>query len=90
MTQSSETTIATVAGAAIGALIGYLFFTEQGRAVRRRLDPALDDLNRELNGLRTTVRKASIAVAEGWSIVNEALGDNSAPPRIPPRQASPF
>ena len=33
-----------MAGAVIGALAGYIFFTERGRAIRYSIEPALEDL----------------------------------------------
>ena len=40
MTEQSRTIAATVVGGIVGALAGYMFFTEGGRALRRRLEPA--------------------------------------------------
>jgi gas vesicle protein len=80
----------TLAGAAIGGVAAYLFFTERGRSVRRQIEPALDDLSRELMSFRATVQKASGVASEGWKLVNDALGEPSATPRFPGRQTSPF
>ncbi len=52
-------------GAALGAVAGYLFFTDQGRAWRRQIEPALDDMVRDLDSLRITVQKAVSAANEG-------------------------
>jgi hypothetical protein len=81
----------TLLGAVIGGVAGYLFFTEPGRRLRRQFEPAIDDITRELNSLRTTVRKATAAAGDGWNLLNEALGDVDTPPRHgQPRQTSPF
>jgi gas vesicle protein len=72
---SSRATAATLVGAVIGGVAGYLFFTDHGRALRRRIEPALDDIAREFNSFRSTVQKASGMASEGWKMLNEAMGD---------------
>ena len=54
MRDDSQVMAVTVAGAVLGAVAGYLFFTPQGRALRRRLEPALTDLVQELDSFRGT------------------------------------
>ena len=81
---------ATVVGAVIGGVAGYLFFTDRGRSLRRQIEPALEDFARELMSFRTTVQKASGVANEGWKLLNEALGETAAAPRFPGRQTSPF
>ena len=80
----------TLAGAVIGGVAAYLFFTERGRSVRRQIEPALDDLSRELMSFRATVQKASGVASEGWKLVNDAIGEPTQAPRFPGRQTSPF
>jgi len=58
-------------GALAGGVAGYLFLTEDGRRVRERLEPGMDDLLRELRSLRAAGDKARMAVNEGL----EALED---------------
>jgi len=83
---------ATLVGAVIGGVAGYLFFTEHGRSLRRQIEPALDDFARELMSFRTTIQKAAGVANEGWKLLNDALGEG--PPQTPryagPRQSSPF
>jgi hypothetical protein len=76
----------------IGGVAGYLFFTEEGRRLRRQLEPTLDDLARELNSFRSTVNKAAGVASEGWQLLNDAMGEGSQPPPRYPgtRQTSPF
>ncbi len=76
----SRAVAVTIAGAVIGGLAGYLFFTEEGRALRRRLEPALDDIARELSSFRHTVQKAADVAGESWKLLNEAIGDGGAQP----------
>jgi hypothetical protein len=84
--------IATVVGAVIGGAAGYLFFTEQGRQFRRQLEPALDDIARELNSFRGTVQRAANVASEGWKLLNDALGEvGTEAARYPgTHQSSPF
>ncbi len=77
---NSRTVAATVVGAVIGGVAGYLFFTEHGRTVRRQLEPALDDFSRELMSFRSTVQKAAGVANDGWKLLNEALGEGSRQP----------
>jgi len=83
---------ATVVGAVIGGAVGYLFFTERGRSLRRQIEPALEDLARELISFRATVQKAAGVANEGWKLLNDALGEaGRQPPRYPgTHQTSPF
>jgi hypothetical protein len=84
---------ATVLGAVIGGVVGYLFFTNHGRSLRRQIEPALEDISRELHSFRATVQKAAGVANEGWRLLNEALGEagQQPPPRYPgTHQSSPF
>ena len=89
---NSRAVAATVVGAVIGGIAGYLFFTERGRAMRREFEPALDEFARELMSFRATVQKAAGVANEGWKLLNEALGEGGPqPPRYAaPHQTSPF
>ena len=92
MTDNSRAMTATIVGAVVGGMAGYLFFTESGRALRRQVEPALDDVIRELNSFRSTVEKAAGVATEGWKALSEALGEGTE--RLPryanPHQSSPF
>jgi hypothetical protein len=88
---NSRAVAATLVGAVIGGVGGYLFFTDHGRSVRRQFEPALDDFARELMSFRSTVQKAAGVANEGWKLLNEALGEGGQAPRYAaPRQSSPF
>jgi gas vesicle protein len=91
---NSRAIAATVVGAVIGGMAGYLFFTDHGRRVRRAIEPALEDIARELNSFRATIQKAAGVAGEGWRMLNDALGEPGAgvPPRRYPttHQTSPF
>ena len=92
MDENSRAIAATVAGAVIGGVAGYLLFTERGRVFRRSLEPALEEFARELNSFRATVQKAAGVAGEGWKSLNDAMGEGgSAPRRFPSaHQTSPF
>jgi gas vesicle protein len=90
---NSREVAATIVGAVIGGVAGYLFFTDRGRQVRRQIEPALDDFARELMSFRATVQKAAGVANEGWKLLNDALGEGGQqqPPRYAgPHQTSPF
>lgn len=92
MTDTSRTLAATVVGAVLGGLAGYLFLTERGRALWAQLDPALDAATRELRSLHGTMTKAAGVATEGWKLLNDALGesDGQAGRYANARQTSPF
>ena len=93
MSDNSRAIAASVVGAVVGAMAGYVFFTEHGRSLRRQIEPALDDFARELSHFRGTVLTAAGVASEGWKLLNEALGESGPqpPPRYPtPHQTSPF
>ena len=68
---NSRAIAASLAGAVIGGVAGYLFFTQHGRTLRRQIEPALDDVAREFNGFRSTVQKAAGMASEGWNMLKD-------------------
>ena len=91
MTHKSQAMTATIVGAVIGGAAGYLFFTAEGRGLRRQLEPALDDFARELSSMRGTARRVAGVASEGWNLLSEAIGEPPAAGRYaPPHQTSPF
>jgi len=87
---NSKAVAASVVGAVIGGMAGYLFFTEAGRRLRREIEPALDDIAHELNSFRSTVAKAAGVASEGWKLLNEAIGEDTRTRLPSPHQTSPF
>jgi gas vesicle protein len=77
-------------GAVVGAAIGYLFLSDQGRRLRRQIEPALDNFGRELGQFRTTLAKASGLASEGWAMLNEAAGSQPQLRHQSPHQTNPF
>lgn len=90
MSEKSRAIAAMSAGAVIGAAAGYLFFTDRGRSLRQQLEPALEDIARELSHFRGTVQKAAGVASEGWKLLNDALGEGGEPRFQNPHQSSPF
>ena len=89
---NSRAIAATVTGAVIGGVAGYFFFTDRGRQLRRQIEPALEDVARELNSFRVTVEKAAGVANQGWKLLNDAMeAAGSQDTRYPtPHQTSPF
>ena len=82
---------ATLVGAALGGVAGFLFFTDRGRHVRREIQPALEDFVRELSSLRGTVQRAADVAGESWRLLNDMVREPTQPShRYPGGQTSPF
>jgi hypothetical protein len=92
VTDNSRALAAAAVGAVLGGMAGYMFFTEQGRQLRRQLEPALDDFARELSSFRETITRAAGGAGEGWKLLNEALGESGrqSPLYSNPHQSTPF
>lgn len=83
--------VAAVVGAVAGGIAGYMLFTESGREIRRRLEPAIEDFAQELVQLRGTVTRAVGVASEGWQVINEAIGEREqAGPFATRRQSNPY
>jgi hypothetical protein len=78
MYNDSRAMTAIVGGAVLGGLAGYFFFTERGRALRRELEPALEQFAHELNGFRSTLQRAVGVATEGWNMLNDGQGRSGA------------
>jgi gas vesicle protein len=94
---NSRAVLASLVGAVVGGFAAYLFLTDHGKQLRRQIEPAIEDLARELDSFRTTVTKAASVATEGWKMLNDVVGDTSAPRAVgssvrytTPRQTSPF
>jgi hypothetical protein len=58
-------------GALVGATAAYLFFTDKGRGLRDRMEPAVDDLMREFHKFRRTLEKVGDMANDGLRAFNE-------------------
>jgi len=87
VTDQSRALAATLIGAVVGGVAGYMIFTPQGRELRRRVEPALDDLARELNNFRSALARAGGMANQGWRMLNDVLDDTRY---SNPHQTTPF
>lgn len=71
MSDSRVITAGAIFGAVIGAAASYLFFTQAGKQVRDRLEPAVDDMRREFVRFQKTVEKLGDMANDGIRVVNE-------------------
>lgn len=71
MSEQSRVMASAVVGALIGAAVGYLFFTERGRSVRDRFEPAMDDLRHDFGRFQRTIEKVGEMASEGLRVVQE-------------------
>jgi gas vesicle protein len=67
----SQVTVCALCGAVLGAAAGYLFFTPAGRALRDRIEPAMDDLKRDFARFQGTIEKVGLLANDGLRMVNE-------------------
>jgi hypothetical protein len=51
--------------------MAYLFFTERGRGLRERFEPAVDDLRQEFTRFQSTISKVGDLANEGMRAVAE-------------------
>jgi gas vesicle protein len=58
-------------GALVGAAAGYLFFTSGGRTLRDRIEPAIEDLQREFMRFQGTIQQVGRMAGEGARAVQE-------------------
>lgn len=77
MDERARVLMATLSGAVIGGVWGWLYLTEAGRRVRDQIEPRLDDFMAEIARVRGTVQKARSAADEGWRSLDEIAGGGS-------------
>ncbi len=78
MDEQSRVLLATLLGAALGGLAGYLYLTEQGRHVRAQIEPTLDSIVAELERTRVTADKVRDVAREGQRTLNDLVGEDRA------------
>ena len=71
MSDSRAVAAGVVIGALVGAAASYLFFTQGGKQMRDRFEPAVDDLRREFGRFQKTVEKLGVMANDGLRVVNE-------------------
>lgn len=80
MSERARIVTATLVGAAVGALFGYLFFTPSGRRLRDEIEPRLNEVSRELGRAHSAVTRAFTAIDDGRRSLERLV---SEPPRWP-------
>lgn len=65
MEDRARVVTSAVLGALVGGVVGYLFLTEDGRRLRERLEPGVEDVLGELRRLGEAAESAKAAAAEG-------------------------
>lgn len=71
MNDSRVITLGAMLGAAVGAAASYLFFTDSGKHIRDRMEPAVDELRRDFARFQKTVEKLGDMANDGIRAVNE-------------------
>ena len=71
VSEQSRVMSAAVLGAICGAAVGYLLFTDQGRQLRERFEPAIDDLRREFGRFQGTIEKFGALANDGMRVMEE-------------------
>ena len=79
MDERSRVLMATLMGAVVGGVGGWLYMTEGGSRVRDQIEPRLDDSMNELTRMRGTVDKARNAANEGWRSLSDMAGGGGQP-----------
>ena len=90
MNDRQKAIVAATVGAVAGGIAGYMLFTERGRELRRKLEPALEDFAHELVQLRGTVNRAVGVASQGWNVINEAIGERPSSTYPTHHQSNPF
>jgi gas vesicle protein len=71
MRDKTAVLIGLVAGAALGGAAGWLFLTQDGRRLRARIEPLVQDLADGAARLRDTAVRAEQAASESWRTLRE-------------------
>jgi gas vesicle protein len=71
MSEGSRVCLGATLGAVCGAAVAYLFFTDRGRELRDRIEPAIDDLRREFARFQKTIEKVGDLANDGIRVVEE-------------------
>jgi hypothetical protein len=81
MASHSEVIAASIAGALLGGVAGYLLMSEQGRVTRRHLEQSFVDFVRELNELRQVIEDGAGVIVNAWTALNSIAGEGAREPR---------
>ena len=71
MSEQSRVMSGAIAGVLVGVAVSYLFFTERGRELRERIEPAVDEMKREFTKFQKTIAKVGEMANDGMRVMNE-------------------
>ena len=71
MKEQPEVILGAVVGAIVGAAAGYFFFTDRGRVLRDRIEPAIDETRREFTRFQGTILTAAALALDGLRMVED-------------------
>lgn len=71
VSEGSRVCLGATLGALCGAAVAYLVFTERGRALRERIEPAADDLRQEFTRFQKTIEKVGDLANDGMRVMEE-------------------
>ena len=71
MSEGSRVCLGATLGALCGAAVAYLVFTERGRELRERIEPAVDDLRHEFGRFQKTIAKVGDLANDGMRVMEE-------------------
>jgi gas vesicle protein len=83
--EQSKVMAGTLVGALIGAAGSYLFFTERGRELRDRIEPAVDEMRHEFARFQGTIEKVGAMANDGLRMMNEFNAARAQAPFISDR-----
>ncbi|MGV3516084.1 hypothetical protein [Luteitalea sp.] len=75
MNDRTKIMLSALAGAAGGAVAGYLMFTKHGEALREQLGPGLEDVIGRLQDLQASVQHARGVADQSWSTLRDITRD---------------
>lgn len=71
VSEQSRVMSGAMVGVLVGVAVSYLFFTERGRELRERIEPAVDEMKREFTKFQETIKKVGEMANDGMRVVNE-------------------
>lgn len=83
MEERSRVALSVLVGAALGGVVGYLLFTEDGRRLRTNLRGHVEGLVDDASRFRGSIEKLRDVASDGWRSVTGALsslGGDEEPP----------
>lgn len=75
MTDRTKIILSAIAGAAGGAVAGYLMLTRRGEALREQLGPGVDEFLARLQDVERSVQRARGVAEQSWSTLRDVTRD---------------